>query len=305
MVRGNVAQPLEFKGAEGYIENMGLKNENTAPALLDYLDYRVFLTDWLAYQKANHIGSSLRNFTTKVGLASASFLSAVLKGKKNLSDDVRLRLGAALGLSADLEPYFHWLVQFNQAKDMDGKNYCFRQLQKFRGSKARLVGEGQYRFYSKWYYAAIWNFFGLGTKERNLSTIGQSLIPAITQEQVEEAIQVLLDCGLLRKGANHSYETMETHLTTPAEVENLAIKNHIIDLNRIAAEQLDRVAPKDRQYNTLMFQVSGKGFDTIKDRIRQFQEELRDILDHDKGEDRIYTLSMSLFPNSQIQAPKK
>jgi uncharacterized protein (TIGR02147 family) len=284
---------------------MGSKNDNLAPTLLDYLDYRTFLTDWMAHQKANRTGFSLRSFTSKIGLASASFLSAVLKGKKNLSDDVRLRLATALGLPADLEPYFHWLVQFNQAKDMDGKNYCFRQLQKFRGSKARLVAEGQYRFYSKWYYAAVWNFFGLGSKERNLAKIGEALIPSITASQVEEAIQVLIECGLLRKLANNVYETVETHLTTPPEVASLAIKNHIIDLNRIAAEQLDRVAPKDRQYNTLMFQVSGKGFETIKDRIRQFQEELRDILDHDKDEDRIYTLSMSLFPNSQIQATKK
>lgn len=284
---------------------MALTNEQTAPALLDYLDYRVYLTEWMAYQKANRTGFSLRSFTTKVGLASASFLSAVLKGKKNLSDDVRLRLATALALPADLEPYFHWLVQFNQAKDMDGKNYCFRQLQKFRGSKARLVGEGQYKFYSKWYYAAVWNYFGLGTKERDFAKIAEALIPEISKEQVEESVQVLLDCGLLRKLANNTFETVETHLTTPSEVANLSIRNHILDLNQLASEQLDRVAPKDRQYNTLMFQVSGKGFETIKDRIRQFQEELRDILDHDKGEDRIYTLSMSLFPNSQIQAPKK
>lgn len=284
---------------------MGPKNEQNAPALLDYLDYRVFLTEWMAYHKANRTGFSLRSFTTKVGLASASFLSAVLKGKKNLSDDVRLRLASALALPADLEPYFHWLVQFNQAKDMDGKNYCFRQLQKFRGSKARLVGEGQYRFYSKWYYAAVWNFFGLGTRERNLAKIGESMIPAITAAQVEEAILVLLECGLLRKLANNGYETMETHLTTPSEVASLAVKNHLVDLNRLAAEMLDQVAAKDRQYNTLMFQVSGKGFETIKDRMRQFQEELRDILDHDKDEDRIYTLSMSLFPNSHIQATQK
>jgi uncharacterized protein (TIGR02147 family) len=277
---------------------MSSKEESTSPRLLDYLDYRVFLTDWMAFQKERKSSFSLRAFTLRVGLASASFLSAVLKGKKNLSDEVRLRLAAALGLGGEDEEYFHWLVQFNQAKDMDGKNYCFRQLQKFRGSRARKVGEGQYRFYSKWYYAAVWNWFGLHKKNRNLATIGQSILPAITVSQVEEAVQVLVECGLLRKVAN-GFEPCETHLTTEPEVASLAVKNHIVDLNRIAGELLDKVPAKDRQYNTLMFQVSGKGFETIKDRIRLFQEELRDILDHDQGEDRIYTLAMSLFPNSQ------
>jgi len=89
------------------------------------------------------------------------------------------------------------------------------------------------------------------------------------------------------------------HLTTEPEVSSLAVKNHILDLQRLAGELLDTVPPQDRQYNTLMFQVSAQGFATIKDRIRQFQEELRDILDRDEKEDRIYTLNMCLFPNSR------
>ena len=243
--------------------------EDAAPHLLEYLDYRQYLSDWMAFQKKQRTGFSLRAFTLRVDLASASFLSAVLKGKKNLGEDVRLRIASAIGLTGEDDAYFHWLVQFNQARSMENKNYCFRQLQKFRSSRARMVGEGQYRFYSKWYYAAVWNYFGLGKREQSSVAIASQLIPAITAAQVEEAIQVLLECGLLRKMAN-GYATCETHWTTPPEVSSLAIKNHIQELGRLSGELLEVVPPADRQYNTLMFQVSEQGFSTIKDRINYF-----------------------------------
>ena len=269
--------------------------------LLDYLDYRTFLLHWMEAQKDLRRGFSLRNFAKRLDLASPSFFSAVLKGKKNIGDELRLKLASALNLQGPEEAYFHWLVQFNQAKDMEGKNYCFRQLQKFRGSRARLVGDGQYRFYEKWYFAAVWNYFGLRKVKADPNLVAEALIPRITPSQAEEAIATLLELKLLRKVAN-GYETCETHLTTEPEVASLAVKNHILDLNRIAGELLDQVPATERQYNTLMFQASRQGFETIKDRIRQFQEELRDILDHDKNEDRVYTLSMSLFPHTKSRS---
>jgi len=280
-----------------------MTDQATAPRLLEYLDYRQYLSDWIHFQKKHRTGFSLRSFAARVDLASASFLSAVLKGKKNLGEDVRLRIASAMGLVGEDGTYFHWLVQFNQAHSMENKNHYFRQLQMFRGSRARFVGEGQYRFYSKWFYAAVWNYFALKKQEHSSVAIAKRLLPAVSVAQVEEAIAVLLELGMVRKLAN-GYAPCENHWTTPPEVSSIAVKNHILELGRISGELLDVVPPAERQYNTLMFQVSPQGFETIKDRIRLFQEELRDILDHDQGEDRIYTLSMSLFPNLLV-APSK
>lgn len=263
------------------------------------MDYRAFLADWCGEQRKMRTGFSLRYLSGKLGLQGTSFLSAVLKGKKNLGDDLRVRLAKIMDLQGDCETYFHTLVQFNQVKDMENKNYWFRQLSRFRSSRAQLVGEGQFRFYSKWYYAAIWNWVAMHPGQGSPVRIAGALLPSITVEQAQTALQDLVEMGLLRKLAN-GYRPEGTHLTTEPEVSSLAVKNHILELNDIAARLLDSVPACRRQYNTLMFQVSEKGFVAIKDRIRQFQEELRDILDRDKGEDRIYTLSMNLFPNSRL-----
>lgn len=280
-----------------YIQNMDM------PRVSSYLDFRSYLLDWCGWQKSQRKGFSLRALSLRLGLGGTSFLSAVLKGKKNLGEDVRLRLALQLDLAPEDESFFHLLVQFNQAKEMECKNHLFSQMQKYRASRARVAGEGQYRFYSHWYYAAIWNFFGIEHRVKDFQKIGATFQPNLSSEQVEEAIGVLQELGLVRKLAN-GYEALEQHWTTEPEVASLAIKTHIQELIRISAERLQSVPAAERQYNTLMFHVSSDGFQAIRDRMRQFQEELRDILDRDKGEDRIYTLSMSLFPLTSSRAPK-
>jgi uncharacterized protein (TIGR02147 family) len=62
---------------------------------------------------------------------------------------------------------------------------------------------------------------------------------------------------------------------------------------------LDTVAPQHRQYNTLVFSTSERGFAAIKERIVSFQEELKEIIDREAETDRVCTLSMQLYPNTK------
>lgn len=68
----------------------------------------------------------------------------------------------------------------------------------------------------------------------------------------------------------------------------------------MSMELLEKTPPELRQYNALMFTVSPGGFATVKERVRSFLEELREILDRDQNEDRIYSLTLQLFPNSRL-----
>jgi uncharacterized protein (TIGR02147 family) len=195
--------------------------------------------------------------------------------------------------------YFELLVQFNQAKGMPEKNHYFAQLAKFRSSRARTVGETHFRFFSKWYYSAVWNYFGIEQKQRNPAAIAANIHPSITPTQAEEAIRLLLDLGLIKKTAS-GYAVAERHLYTEKNVQAMAARQHIQELGSMAMQVFPTLPAEQRQYNALMFSVSKNGFQAIRDRIRSFQEELREIIDRDSGEDRVYTLTMQLFPNSKV-----
>ncbi len=274
--------------------------ENNRPQAFQYLDYRAFLNGYCQWRRDSDADFSQRTFAKEAGLppSSSSLLPAVLKGRRNLSQNLRVKFSRALGLPERESRYFDLLVQFNQAKGMTEKNFFFAQLSKFRASRAQVLQDPQFDFFSNWYYSAVRNFFGMETRERNPATIAAKLFPAVTAAQVEDAIQVLLKLGLIKKTAN-GYSVTEKHISTPQDVRAATAREHMRELTRMSLEVMDKTPPEARQYNALMFTVSPQGFAAVKERMRSFLEELREILDRDEKEDRIYTLTMQLFPNSR------
>ena len=274
-----------------------------APQLLQYLDYRDFLRDHCAHRKSRDADFSQRTFARDAGLppSSSSLLPAVIKGRRKLSQNLRVKFGKALRLGERENRYFDLLVQFNQAKGMAEKNFFFSQLAKFRSSRARIVGETQYRFFSKWYYSAVWNYFGIDRKTRHPAAIAANILPPITPTQAEEAVKLLLELGLIKKTAS-GYTVAERHIYTEKNVQAMAARQHVQELMAMAARVFPDLPAEQRQYNALMFSISKDGFQAIKDRIRSFQEELREIIDRDHDEDRVYSLTLQLFPNSKVPA---
>ncbi|MCD6025148.1 MAG: hypothetical protein K0Q91_2064 [Fibrobacteria bacterium] len=283
---------------------MGAIEKDKPPRLLQYLDYRAFLADYCEWRRLADPGFSQRVFAKEADLpaSSSSLLPAVLKGRRNLSQNLRVKFSKALKLAERDANYFDVLVQFNQAKGMSEKNFFFTQLSKFRTSRAHVLNETQFEFFSKWYYSAIRSFFSMETGERNPVAIAARLFPEVTPAQVEDAIRLLLSLELIKKTAN-GYAVTEKHISTPKDVQARTAREHMLELTRMSMEILDKTPAALRQYNALMFTVSPQGFETVKERIRSFLEELREILDRDQDEDRIYSLTLQLFPNSRLPDP--
>lgn len=279
--------------------NAGIAEANR-PQIQKYLDFREYLQDWLEWRRAQNPDFSQRVFAKEAGLplSSSSLLPAVLKGRRNLSQNLRVQFAMALKLGERDARYFDLLVQFNQAKGMEEKNHFFGQLSKFRASRAQILQESQMEFFSKWTYSAVRNYFGMDSKQGNPSVIGAKLLPKVPAAEVQEAIRLLTDLGLIKKTAN-GYTVTDKHVFTSKDVQAKSARGHIKELTRMSMEVLDEIPPEARQYNALMFTISPEGFVTVKDRIRSFLEELREIIDRDQKEDRIYTLTLQLFPNSQ------
>src|SRR4051812_18296340 len=199
-----------------YAFNMAPTDEKKRPPVLEYLDYRAFLNDYCQWRRNSDEDFSQRTFAKEAGLpaSSSSLLPAVLKGRRNLSQNLRVKFAKALGLPEREGRYFDLLVQFNQAKAMTEKNFFFSQLSKFRTSRAHVLQDAQFEYFSTWYYSAVRNFFGMETKERNPAAIAAKLFPEVSAQHVEEAIRVLLQLGLIRKTAN-GYAITEKHISSP------------------------------------------------------------------------------------------
>ncbi len=270
------------------------------PQLFQYLDYRIFLNDYFSFRKTSERGFSMRAFgrLPELALSSSTFLSAVIKGRKNLSQGLRLRFGRAMELKPAEMEYFELLVQFNQSKTADEKNHYLAQLSKYHGSRARKLPESQYKFYSRWYYSVIWNYIGLHPTRANPALIGKNIFPALSAQQVDEAIKVLLELRLIKKMAN-GYAVTDRHLGMGKAFRGQVARQHNREFIHLGLDALERVPAEARQFNVMSFSVSPRGLDCIREKMDSFRAELREIVESDQGEDCVYAMAMQLFPCSR------
>jgi uncharacterized protein (TIGR02147 family) len=278
-----------------------MKEAEPVLSIFEYLDYRAFLGEYCRRAKEENPLFSNRHFAAKAGLpvSNASLLSKVIAGKRNLTLDLRFKFGKAMGLIGEEFRYFDLLVQFNQATRMEAKNHFYSELAKYRGSRAKIIKSDEYQYYSKWYFSVIRAFFGYNQKEKNPQTIARLLYPPVSPKEVEEAIKILLDLKLIKRLAN-GYAVTENHISTEREILDLAGKNRMYEMTRLAMETFDQVPAEWREYNALTVYISQDGFRSIKERIQSFREELREMVEKDRREDRVYTLTMHFFPNVVI-----
>ena len=271
------------------------------PIVTDYLDFRSFLKDWFRYRKEIQPGYSMRTFAANpaLGISSTSYMTNLLKGARNLTQRQRLQFIKALKLEGPGAEYFDFLVQFNQAKTLDEKNYFFSHLSRHRGSQAKILLEKQYVFFAKWHHSVIYNYLGLEKAEASPARIAKHLAENLTAPEVQESLELLLDMGLIRKTAN-GYAVTDRHLVTGKVFQGQVAKEYHREFLRLASLALDRFAPERRQFNVLAFSVSDKGFASVKRRIDAFLQEVREIVDRDEGVNQVNVLNIQLFPGARI-----
>ena len=270
-------------------------------SIFEYLDYRAFLRDFYAYEKSLNASFSYRAFAAQImpSLANSGLLSGVLKGQRNLGASMRGKFARAMQLKSAESQFFELLVQFNQAKELEDKNQFFLQLASFRKSRAKLVSDGHYKFYSRWYYVVLWNYFGMEHSQKNPEKIAKALFPSVTAGEVAEGIELLLQLGLITKMTN-GYGVVEKHVATDAEFRGEVAMQYNQQLLNLASTALHEVRPKFRRLNTIVFSLSEEGIAKVQERAMSFFAELQGIIERDKKADRVYSLAMHLFPNTQI-----
>jgi uncharacterized protein (TIGR02147 family) len=281
---------------------MGSMRESAGrPVLLDQLDYREFIRSFFAWQKGKDKAFSFRVFALRCGIpaSSASFICRVISGERMLTNEQCLKFSKGMGLAAEESRYFNTLVQFNQAKSMETKNHFFLELSKFRGSRAKRVGEDQFQFYTHWLNQVLWAYFGATRDQKHPADIAKRIFPSATAREVEDSIALLLRLKLIKKLAN-GYAPADTQISTEKELRDLTVKRQLREMINLSLEVLDRTPAPIREYNSLTMYMSKKCLETVKERIGSFREELRSLLENDRNEDRVYTLTMQLFPNTVI-----
>jgi uncharacterized protein (TIGR02147 family) len=269
------------------------------PQLVEYLDFRRYLADWFAWKKATNPRFSHRMFARMSRQSNPSLLLQIIQGKRNLTASTMDAYIEALKLEEPEVELFHLLVRFDQSVTPDERNECFERIsaiRRFQGAR-KLDGEA-FRYLSRWHYVAVRELSLCAGFVADPAWIARTVRPPITEEEAAEAITLLTDLGMIEVHDDGSVTAHESTVATPHEVRGLAVYNFHRAMLGLASTCLDRVEPADRHVGAVTIAVPGSLVPQLKQELAAMQERLLDLADAAADPDRIYQVTLQLFPLS-------
>lgn len=272
-------------------------DRSQTPDVFAYLDYRSYLRDYYNERKSRGRGFSYRAFSRKAALKSPNYLKLVIDGERNLSPTMAKRFAEACGLSDDSARYFVDLVAFNQAASGSERNKHYASLTGFRRyRKAHKLDLAHAAYYGAWYMPAIRELAASSDFQADPQWLAERLLPPITQSEAQQALDTLLDLGLLVRNAQGEIVQADVLLSTGPETRGVHIMNFHRAMMDRAMDSMDLIAPEDRDISSLTLALGESGLRLFKQRLQRFRRELLELSALEDDPEQVVQINLQLFP---------
>lgn len=273
-------------------------------SLMEYLDYREYLRDYIAAARKSGNALTNRSFAAAVGVVSSSWLTTVINGKKGITKKTIEAISKFLEHDPWEQAYFQMLVNFNQAKTVQNRNSHFMALKEHLIKKGyyavKVLEIQQYEYYSKWYYSAVRSILGMVTIGDEYERIATMVSPSITAVQAKKSVKLLIKLGLIKKTPSGTYELTSNAITTGNDVRSLAVANFQRETMSMASRAIDLYERTERDISTMSIGISEHSYREIVDMIADFRKAIADIANADHDANRVYQVNFQVFPLSKI-----
>lgn len=274
-------------------------------SVYDYLDYRLYLQEWLKEKKEQNPAWSHRMVAEKVGLKSGGHISLILNGKANLKEPALEAFIRLLKLTENEATYFRNLVLYNQASDHQSQKECYERLLACQDSKVTVLQADQYAYYSRWYYSAVREALSIfDFKGHEFKELGEQMIPALDSAQVSEAFEFLTRLRLIAPDSQGFWRATDRILSTGPQQSGLYFNEHVFQILDLARCAIQRI-PTGEKYNSWISMAIGpSSFAKIVEELRATRKRILKIIENDPTPERVFHLNLNLFPFTQKRKRK-
>ena len=260
-----------------------------------YHDYRAFLAAYYEHKKPQ--GFSYRAFASAAGLGAPNYLQLVIQGRRNLTGDMARRFAQTCGLGQDGANYFVTLVAFNQAPDNEERNQQYQKLSGFRRyRRAQKLELREAAYHSHGYLPAIRELAQSASFREDPGWIAERLRPAIKPSEARQALDTLLELGLLERGADGRLRPATRVLSTGPETVGMHITNYHAEMMQRATAAMTLVPARERDISSLTLCLGSNGLVRLKERLQAFRRELLELAESEGQPSQVVQVNFQLFP---------
>lgn len=270
-----------------------------APLVFDYLSSRDFLREYLDWAKGNQRGLTHRAVLEKLGVTSTGFLANVLAGKSNLNPAQSKALGDILGLQPAEARFFQTLVTFTQARGIEEKGDALDSLRTQMRARNKKLDPRQYSLFSKWIYPLVFELVALLPVSGNHKEISDLLDGSVKPDDIRKALEVLESLALIRRNGHGRFEQAHVTVRTGDEIASTDVVKYQQSILKKAMEALEKVDASERTISATTLPLSPASLERVKQEAQLFRDKLLKISAEDRQADRVFLLSLNVFPGTK------
>ena len=274
-------------------------------SIYEYLDYRVYLADWFAAKKRQNPRYSHRMVVRQMGQKSPSFLTDVIKGRRNLTMDTSAAFCRLMKLSRSHRRYFLLLVDFHQADSDEERQTAWSEIciaRRHNGAQ-RLEGEA-FEILSNWENSAIHQLARRSDFRLDPGWIAKTVCPPISAKVARQAVERLFGAGLLVRGEKGRVEAVDADLVTPPCVLGLAVRNYHRSMINLALDSVERFPANRRSLLGVTVAVPTSVFAEIRNRLDEVALEMHALCEAANAEsDEVIQINLQAFPLAKSRKP--
>ena len=275
---------------------------NIPSNIYNFSDYRDFLKDRYRQLKETDPLFSFRFFSKQAGFGSPNYLKLVMDGKRNLSAEAIGKFAKGVRLDNHESEYFRYMVEYNQCDNPHKKKVYEAKLLYLRELfKVKTLIPELYDYYHEWYHAAIREVVRKGKIKNEPTVIGQSLVPAISDEEATNSINLLKKLNFVSEGADGilvATDSTEIDSTSAA----MAQKIYYEQMAELAAQSLYTQGPETQDFESITLSLPQSKVEELRTRIHELMVSLGATQTHNAG-DAVYQLNVQLFALTKVIEP--
>ena len=267
--------------------------------IYDYSDYRKFLSDFYELEKSFDPTFSYRVFAAAVSM-DASLLLKILQGKRHVSSKNIENFVQFFRYKEGKAEYFREMIAYAKAKTDEDVRMHFEALQRMRPSSCRELDEARYRYFQQWFYPMIrsaLDVFDYRGSE-HAAALGDSCIPKLTANQVECAVDALLQLGLAHQKKDGRIVPTDAHLRTQEHWLSASISEYQKSIAELAHRAIAEIPKEERDISTLTMAIDSSQIQKIRDILADARKSIVKVANSMPSQicDSVYQLNFQLFP---------
>ncbi|MBK9577896.1 MAG: TIGR02147 family protein [Fibrobacterota bacterium] len=264
-------------------------------AVFEYLDYRELLKD--AYEERKIVSPlfSYRMLAEMFGLDTSNTFR-ILQAEAQLPARCQSRAIEFLGLSGRGAEYFLLLIAYARERNGKARAEILEKAISLRDVARRRLVDQELSYYKDWWVVAVRSMLEVVDGQVWPPEIALRLQPNIPEKDVNLALELLLELGLIKKQDTGRFILSEAHLTAGGEEKTQAIRQFQRQILSLASEALERFSRDQRDISTLTFAVDELAFVEIRGMLRETRRQIQKRIEDTKRPDRVIQLVQALFP---------